>query len=138
MHLQGATAFAARQAAVWRQLAVCFRHSWWNLSDKVGGAKLPASSDSSGVDERDGTSGSEDSGDGGGWEDDEVLAQEAAVSGRNEPRTAEDEGGPEEEEGEEESEGEAGEEEEDIARRTAKMDELLAIQSTSLSQYDKL
>ncbi|KAJ7695539.1 hypothetical protein B0H14DRAFT_3530148 [Mycena olivaceomarginata] len=131
-HMQGAMAFAARQAAVRRQLATRFRRSWWRLSDRVGGGEPPASSESSGVDERDGPSGGEDSDDDGGWEDEGISAQEPAVSDGN------NEGRPEEEEKEDESEDESEDEEEDVARREAEMDELLAIQTTSLAQYDEL
>jgi hypothetical protein len=131
-HMQGAMVFAARQAAVRRQLATRFRRSWWRLSDRVGGGEPPASSESSGVDERDGPSGGEDSDDDGGWEDEGISAQEPAVSDGN------NEGGPEEEEKEDESEDESEDEEEDVARREAEMDELLAIQTTSLAQYDEL
>ncbi|KAJ7315538.1 hypothetical protein DFH08DRAFT_971894 [Mycena albidolilacea] len=131
-HMQGAMVFAARQAAVRHQLATRFCRSWWCLSDRVGGGEPPASSESSGVDERDSPSGGEDSDDDGGWEDEGISAQEPAVSDGN------NEGGPEEEEKEYESEDESEDEEEDVARREAKMDELLAIQTTSLAQYDEL
>ncbi|KAJ7358297.1 hypothetical protein DFH08DRAFT_953471 [Mycena albidolilacea] len=127
-HMQGAMVFAARQAAVRRQLATRFRRSWWCLLDRVGGGEPPVSSESSGVDERDGPSGGKDSDDDGGWEDEGISAQEPAVSDGN------NEGGPEEEEKEDESE----DEEEDVARREAEMDELLIIQTTSLAQYDEL
>ncbi|KAF8194503.1 hypothetical protein K438DRAFT_2129700 [Mycena galopus ATCC 62051] len=58
-HLEGARAFAARQAWLRRKLANRFRHSWWTLSSRIAGAEAPASSASSGMDEQDAFDGSD-------------------------------------------------------------------------------
>ncbi|KAF7337265.1 hypothetical protein MSAN_02279000 [Mycena sanguinolenta] len=47
-HLEGARAYAARQAAVRRTLAARFRWLWWKLTDRIGGESVATSSESSG------------------------------------------------------------------------------------------
>ncbi|KAJ7870752.1 hypothetical protein B0H14DRAFT_3439844 [Mycena olivaceomarginata] len=49
-HLQGAIALAARQAAVRRRLARCFRRCWWRLSDRVAPPQMGDSGQSSAED----------------------------------------------------------------------------------------
>ncbi|KAJ7800669.1 hypothetical protein B0H13DRAFT_2390344 [Mycena leptocephala] len=123
VHLQGAMALAARQAAVWRKLAGRFRRSWWRLLDRVARPPMADSAQSSAED------GDED------WDNEEEgPAAEAVDPGKSRGRAAEREEEDEEEEEGAEGEGEGGE---DAERRRAEMDELFAIQTTSLEQYDE-
>jgi hypothetical protein len=120
LHLQGAMAFAARQAAVRRKLATRFRRMWWSLTDKIEGPYTAASSESSGIDDN---AYSFAGGNGSGSEDDSGVAEEEEE--------------PEEEELALDGEGvDATMSQEEIASRQAAMDELIAIQSASVSQYD--
>ncbi|KAF7376803.1 CxC2 domain-containing protein [Mycena sanguinolenta] len=139
-HLQGAIAFAARQAAVRRKLEAGFRRLWWPLTSRIAGPHAPASSESSGVDERDDfagggladAEGSEDSGDESPSEDGRDVAAKAAVVGRSGGEQADRE--PDDKASDE---GDAAAEE-DLVTQTAEMDELLAVQSISLGQDDEL
>jgi hypothetical protein len=119
-HLQGAMALAARQAAVQRKLACHFRCCWWRLSDRVARPGVGDSRQSSAED------GDED------WE------EEGPVAGTVDPGESSARAAERTEEGEEEEEECAEEGAADAERRQAKMDELLAIQSTSLRQYDEV
>ncbi|KAJ7750769.1 hypothetical protein B0H14DRAFT_3513347 [Mycena olivaceomarginata] len=123
-HLQGAMALAARQAAVWRRLARRFRRCWWRLSDRVAPPQMGDSGQSSAED----VDGDEDR-DGDEDEDEEGPVAQAVGPGESSAHAAEHEEGGEEEE---EAEGE------DTERRRAEMDELLAIQNSSLEQYDDI
>ncbi|KAJ7729886.1 hypothetical protein B0H14DRAFT_3518191 [Mycena olivaceomarginata] len=131
-HAQGAMALAARAAAVRRKLASRFRRLWCKVSDRVAGEDGASSSGSGG------DSDSDDSGDEGAWTDEqEEPGLPAPEQPENEART------PEGEEGEPEGDGsEGGDTEEDdggdVERRRNEMDELLAIRTTSLTQYDEL
>ncbi|KAF7343572.1 CxC2 domain-containing protein [Mycena sanguinolenta] len=118
-HLEGAMAFAARQAAVRRKLESGFCRLWWPLTDRIAGPHAPASSESSGVDERDDFGG----GDGFGNEEGSEDGGEESLSEGGHDAAVE----------------EAvidGSEDEEV--RTAEIDELLAVQSLSLAQYDEL
>ncbi|KAJ7790897.1 hypothetical protein B0H14DRAFT_2625555 [Mycena olivaceomarginata] len=124
-HLQGAMALAARQAAVRRKLACRFRRCWWWLSDRVA---QPGAGDS-------GQSSAEDG--------DEDWEEEGPVAGTVDPGESSARATERAEEGEEEEEEEECAEDEgegaaDTERRQAEMDELLAIQSTSLGQYNEV
>ncbi|KAF7340633.1 hypothetical protein MSAN_02135200 [Mycena sanguinolenta] len=109
-HLDGAKAFAARQAAVRRVLAARFRRLWWGLTNRIEPQPEPASSASSGAEEED------DAG---------ALGDEDGANGSSEEQN---------DEGEPERAPPASREE--MAMRRAEMDELLAIQSTALDDYD--
>ncbi|KAF7374458.1 hypothetical protein MSAN_00329900 [Mycena sanguinolenta] len=111
-HLEGAKAFAARQAAVRRTLVLRFRRLWWSLTDSIKRGEEPASSESSGAEEED------DSGKLGAENDASESEEDQDAEGELEPTSAV--GG------------------EGMATRRAEMDELLAIQSTSLGQYDEI
>jgi hypothetical protein len=117
-HQQGAMAFAARQAALRRKLANRFRRQWWELTDAFQGPQAADSSESSGGEEPDAGSelGNDDSDDDEG--DSEVEPAAPAADGERE-------------------EGKA-EEGDELAARRVEMNALLAIQSTSLSQYDEV
>jgi hypothetical protein len=132
-HAQGAMALAARAAAVRRKLASRFRHLWCKVSDRVVGED-GASSSASG-----GGSGSDDTSDEGAWTDEqEEPDPPAPEQPENEARALEgEEGGEQEGDG---SNGDDTEEDEggDVERRRSEMDELLAIRTTSLTQYDDL
>ncbi|KAJ7354323.1 hypothetical protein DFH08DRAFT_955717 [Mycena albidolilacea] len=122
-----------RQATVRRKLAHCFRQMWWRLSERVAQPQRGNSAQSSGEEE---------------WDDDEEGPDAEAVG----PGNSEEHGmGGEDVDGEgeggnvdlressvraveEEEEGEA----EDAEGHRARMDKLLAIQTTSLQQYDEL
>jgi hypothetical protein len=131
-HAQGAMALAARAAAVRRKLASRFHCLWCKVSDRVAGEDGALSSGSGG------DSDSDDSGDEGAWTDEqEEPGLPAPEQPENEVRA------PEGEEGEPEGDGsEGGDTEEDdggdVERRRNEMDELLAIRTTSLTQYDEL
>ncbi|KAJ7731187.1 hypothetical protein B0H14DRAFT_3517920 [Mycena olivaceomarginata] len=124
-HLQGAIALAARQAAVQRRLARRFCRCWWRLSDRVAPPQMGDSGQSSAED----VDGDEDR-DGDEDEDEEGPVAQAVGPGESSAHAAEHEEGGEEEE--EEAKGE------DAERRRAEMDELLAIQNSSLEQYDDI
>ncbi|KAJ7669056.1 hypothetical protein B0H14DRAFT_3538816 [Mycena olivaceomarginata] len=136
VHLHGAMALAARQAAVRRKLAHRFRRMWWRLSDRVAQPQRGSSAQSSDEEE---------------WDDDDEGPDAEAV----EPGNSEEHGVGGEDGGwgggrgamldlRESSRGAAEEEEEeegkaeDAEGHRARMDELLAIQTTSLQQYDEL
>jgi hypothetical protein len=131
VHLQGAMALAARQAAMRRKLASRFRQLWWSAE----GPRAAGSSGSSGGEEPDvafgghgfgndsGSSGSSSSNDGDEGDSD----PEPAGSGAGEAEA----GG-----ADAEMEGEVSGEE--LAARRAEMNALLAIQTTSLGQYDDI
>ncbi|KAJ7701736.1 hypothetical protein B0H14DRAFT_3527423 [Mycena olivaceomarginata] len=114
----GTMAFAARQAALRRKLANRFRRQWWELTDAFQGPQAADSSESSGGEEPDAGSGlgNDDSDDDEG--DSEVEPAAPAADGERE-------------------EGKA-EEGDELAARRVEMNALLAIQSTSLSQYDEV
>ncbi|KAJ7763899.1 hypothetical protein B0H14DRAFT_2633688 [Mycena olivaceomarginata] len=122
VHLQGAMALAAKQAAVRRKLAVRFRRLWRPLTDRISGSDEAASSQSSGVDEDGIASGEEDTEDEYGHEP--ASEEEPAAGGA---------GGVAD--GDREGDGDVGEEDEegsadraaDTDTRRAKMDELLAM-----------
>ncbi|KAJ7799448.1 hypothetical protein B0H14DRAFT_3886073 [Mycena olivaceomarginata] len=143
-HLQGATAFAARQAAVRRSLANRFRRSWSRLTDRVDRGQAASSSESSGVEEEDDSDDSaHDEGQEGEVESPMPGATERGENGaydKGERGNAEQQGheGSEGEGDDEGSEGEGGEDGEDADRRRDEMDRLLAIRTTSLSQYDEI
>ncbi|KAF7377131.1 CxC2 domain-containing protein [Mycena sanguinolenta] len=109
-HLDGAKAFAARQAAVRRVLAARFRRLWWGLTNRIEPQPEPASSASSEAEEED------DAG---------ALGDEDDANGSSEEQN--DEGEPERA---------PPVSREEMAMRRAEMDELLAIQSTALDDYD--
>ncbi|KAF8195150.1 hypothetical protein K438DRAFT_1968480 [Mycena galopus ATCC 62051] len=111
-HLEGARAFAVRQAWLWRKLGTCFRRSWWTLLSRIAGAEAPASSASSGMDEQDAFDGS----------DSERASDAGGEAGQVE--------------GEEQCSLKDDLSHEEITVRTAEIDELLAIQTISLGQYD--
>ncbi|KAF8139162.1 hypothetical protein K438DRAFT_1996294 [Mycena galopus ATCC 62051] len=119
-HLAGATAFAARQASLRRKLANRFRRSWWTLSSRISGADVPPSSASSGMDEED------------GFNSNGIDSEHGSDAG--EPHLAGEEEGPGE--GDERGSIEGNLSSEEITARTVEMDELLAIQMTSMGQYD--
>ncbi|KAF7341646.1 hypothetical protein MSAN_02062400 [Mycena sanguinolenta] len=133
-HLAGAMAFASRQAAVRRTLAKRFRRLWWQLTDKITRPAEAASSESSGIDEQDGQDlgldgpNSDDKGAGTDGESnnrmkgDAVLVERAPVQGDDSDVDQEGSG----------SESSAS----DMAVRAAEMDELLALQTVSMSQFD--
>jgi hypothetical protein len=112
--------FAAKQAAVRRKLATCFRQLWWQLTDRISGPDEGASSQSSGIDE-DGIAG------GGEETDDEyrrqsTLEEEPVAGGSGGVPVASDG----EEDKEEDGEGRADRDADTDARR-AEMDKLLAM-----------
>ncbi|KAF8196616.1 hypothetical protein K438DRAFT_1585485 [Mycena galopus ATCC 62051] len=128
IHLQGAMAFAARQAALWRKLGNRFRRLWWLLTDKIRAPEGGVSSESSGIDGDGESSGDEDAEIASGGEGDGCAGEQEpgehgppSVGGHTEGEDAEEE-------------GEMSREE--MLMRTAEMDELLAIQGTSMDQYD--
>ncbi|KAJ7336983.1 hypothetical protein DFH08DRAFT_964940 [Mycena albidolilacea] len=131
-HAQGAMALVARVAAVRWKLTSRFRCLWCKVSDRMAGED-GVSSSGSGSD-----SDSDDSGDEGAWTDEqEELGLPAPEQPENEACA------PEGEEGEPEGDGsEGGDMEEDdggdVERRRNEMDKLLAIRTTSLTQYDEL
>ncbi|KAF7324231.1 CxC2 domain-containing protein [Mycena sanguinolenta] len=118
-HLEGARAYAARQAAVRRMLAARFRRLWWKLTNRVASSLEEVSSESSGGEEEDDGRGNEEDG-----STDEEGVEEGAAS------LVDKEGG-ERAVVNRESRGMSREE---IASKRAEMDELLAIQSASLAQ----
>ncbi|KAF7366851.1 CxC2 domain-containing protein [Mycena sanguinolenta] len=139
-HLVGAMAFAARQAALRRKLAIRFRRLWWHLSDRIAGPGVPALSASSGIEDQDiEADSSSDGGGGDGADDLNVVAGEedgkddevAHADGTMIPCPDD----PEEATDSEEEEGRPVSREA-VAERMAEMDELLAIQSASTTQYD--
>jgi hypothetical protein len=120
VHLQGAMALAAKQAAVRRKLAARFRRLWRPLTDRISGSDEGASSESSGMDE-DGIAGGE------GDPEDEYRnnsASEDESTGGGSGGMEEDGAG--EGDGEEDGEGSVDREVDTDARR-AEMDELLAM-----------
>ncbi|KAJ7360889.1 hypothetical protein DFH08DRAFT_800310 [Mycena albidolilacea] len=121
-HLEGAMAFAARQAVLRRMLATRFRRLWWCLTDRISGPEAVASSESSGVDEADTWDGAAN--EQGNNDDLDGADEEDAAPRQDNP--APDEAAPEE------MPGEMSTEEETFRR--AKMDALLALQSTSMGQ----
>ncbi|KAF7361555.1 CxC2 domain-containing protein [Mycena sanguinolenta] len=142
VHLQGAMAFAARQATVRRKLAAGFRRLWWPLTDRIKENHAPASSESSGVDEQDGFDdgglddgeGSEDDGDGSLSEGERDAGAVATTAERGEDERGN--GGVEDDGNNAPGNSEAAGE--DVVARTEEIDELLAVQSASLEQYDEL
>ncbi|KAF7373694.1 hypothetical protein MSAN_00580400 [Mycena sanguinolenta] len=142
VRLQGAMVFAARQATVCQKLATGFRRLWWPLTDRIKEKHTPASSESSGVDEQDGF---DDGGldDGKGSEDDRDGSLSEGEQDAGAVATTAERGEDEQENGGVEDDGDdvpgnseaAGE---DVVVRTEKIDELLAVQSASLEQYDEL
>ncbi|KAJ7837765.1 hypothetical protein B0H14DRAFT_3459903 [Mycena olivaceomarginata] len=124
-HLQGAMALAARQATVQWKLACRFHCCWWWLSDRVVQPEAGDSGQSSAKD------GDED------WEEEGPVAG-TVDPGKSSACAAEHAEEGEEEEEEEERAEDEGEGAADAKRRQAEMDELLAIQSTSLGQYDEV
>ncbi|KAJ6480218.1 hypothetical protein C8R45DRAFT_1100807 [Mycena sanguinolenta] len=120
-HLVGARAHAARQAAVRRTLTTRFRRLWGNLTNCVEGEREVASSESSRAEEEDDMREDEDRG-----SDDEEAGGAPSACGAQEGGTepAPDTG--------------RGMTREEIAARRAEMDELLALQSTSLTDYDDI
>ncbi|KAJ7862664.1 hypothetical protein B0H14DRAFT_3444602 [Mycena olivaceomarginata] len=115
-HAQGAMALAARAAAVRQKLASRFRHLWCKVSDRVRQYRRR-----------------------GAWTDEqEEPDPPAPEQPENEARALEGEEG-----GEQEGDGSNGDDTEkdeggDVERRRSEMDELLAIRTTSLTQYDNL
>ncbi|KAF8133498.1 hypothetical protein K438DRAFT_2128575 [Mycena galopus ATCC 62051] len=127
IHLQGATAHASRQAALRRKLATRFRRLWCKLTNRIQGPNTAASSESSGADEQDEFGGNE------GNESEEEDAGAAGPGGEQD--IGEDQ---EEEELAEEGEVGGGEREVQLAAQRVEMDELLAVQTASLAEYDEL
>ncbi|KAJ7817032.1 hypothetical protein B0H14DRAFT_2374230 [Mycena olivaceomarginata] len=125
-HLEGAMAFAARQAALWRTLATRFRQLWWCLTDQILGPEAGASSESSGVDEADAWEGATNE----QGNDDHSDGADEEDTAPHQDNPAPDEAAPEE------MPGEMSTEEETFRR--AEMDTLLALQSTSMGQYDDI
>ncbi|KAF7349558.1 CxC2 domain-containing protein [Mycena sanguinolenta] len=143
-HLQGAMAFAARQAATRRKLETGFRRLWRPLTDRIEGPQAPASSESSGIDEQDDYDGgigrddedeSEDDGAGPMPEVEEDAAVQVAADrsdGQQDSRK------PEEEDVDDEHDlYDTAVRDEDVIARTAEINELLAVQAISLA-YDEL
>jgi hypothetical protein len=127
MHRDGAMVFAARQAALRRALAARFRRMWWSLTDKIEGPQAAASSESSGIDDHDRSDGSSSSSSSSSSEEEDTAGDDDGEAASDAgPRTAE-------------AEGVVAEmsREERVLRR-AEMDELLAIQSASVGQYDDI
>ncbi|KAF7367663.1 hypothetical protein MSAN_00830000 [Mycena sanguinolenta] len=131
---EGALALASRQAAIQRLLAVRFRRMWWQLTDRVAGPEGAVSSESSGVDEHDvGGESNSDSTDSDG----SVAGNEEGVGEREEvPGDQQDDNNENEENGSEE--GSSDSSADDMATRAAEMDELLALQTASISQFDDI
>ncbi|KAF7343557.1 CxC2 domain-containing protein [Mycena sanguinolenta] len=138
LHLQGAMAFAARQAAVRRTLATRFSRLWWHLTDRIAGPATPESSASSGRDEEDVEAAADASDNDGGTDLD-------GPSVREDERAAEDmqdvqDGGGEVPEDEKSSasdeEGSVGSAA-DAAGRRADMEQLLALHGAS-APYDEI
>ncbi|KAJ7789965.1 hypothetical protein B0H14DRAFT_3502247 [Mycena olivaceomarginata] len=117
VHMEGAMAFAARQAAMQRKLARRFDSS---------------------EDEADLRFGGNNGGGNGSDSDSDAEEEEARPEGEAVQEGDTEEGGGDEEEADEENEGDGGEdlspEQADVRR--ARMDELLAIQFASIGQYD--
>ncbi|KAJ7788324.1 hypothetical protein B0H14DRAFT_3504322 [Mycena olivaceomarginata] len=109
-HLKGAMVFVARQAALQRMLATRFRRLWWCLTDQISGPEAGAANEQGNNDDSDGA-------------DKEDTAP-------HQDNPAPDEAAPEEMPGEMSTE-------EEMFRR-AEMDALLALQSTSMGQYDNI
>jgi hypothetical protein len=130
IHREGAMALAARQAALRRKLANRFRKLWWSL----GGIERPqaaSSSESSGNDAGYGFNGGNGSDAESEADEDEPAARESSRRGEVAAEVN----------AEEESDAEGAEEDvsrEETATRRARMDELLAIQSTSIGQYNDM
>ncbi|KAJ7358147.1 hypothetical protein DFH08DRAFT_953333 [Mycena albidolilacea] len=120
VHLQGAMAFAAKQAVVQRKLATRFRQLWRQLTDRISGPDEGASSQSSGID-KDGIAG------GGEETDDEYgrqsTSEEEPVAGGSGGVPVASDG---EEDEEEDGEGRA-DRDADTDTRRAEMDKLLAM-----------
>ncbi|KAF7377997.1 CxC2 domain-containing protein [Mycena sanguinolenta] len=137
-HLQGAMAFAARQAALRRTLATRFRRLWWHLSDRIAGPGAPESSASSGVDEQDielGNDGSD-----GDEDNTNVLHEPGALEGREGAEVDQVGATDEENHSTHDSEDEEGSatSAEDAALSRVEMDELLALQTATATQYDEI
>ncbi|KAJ7306264.1 hypothetical protein DFH08DRAFT_824713 [Mycena albidolilacea] len=127
MHRDGAMVFAARQAALRRALTARFRRMWWSLTDKIEGPQAAASSELSGIDDHDRSDGSSSSSSSSSSEEEDTAGDDDGEAASDAgPRTAE-------------AEGVVAEmsREERVLRR-AEMDELLAIQSASVGQYDDI
>ncbi|KAF7343820.1 CxC2 domain-containing protein [Mycena sanguinolenta] len=116
VYMEGARAYAARQAAVRRTLAARFRRLWWSLTDRIENQQESESSESSGAEEEDeaGELGDEDGSRGSDRGGDDAEA-DGVLEGPSLEAVAANES---------------------MTMKRAEMDELLAIQSTSLSQYD--
>jgi hypothetical protein len=121
-HLQGAMALAAQQAAMQRKLVSCFHQLWWSAE----ASRAAASSESSGGEEpeevfrghgfgNDNGSGDDDEGD----SDTELPDSGGGEVGRAGAETEE-----------------LGAEE--LVARRAEINALLALQTTSLGQYDNI
>ncbi|KAF7377673.1 hypothetical protein MSAN_00190200 [Mycena sanguinolenta] len=137
-HLQGAIAFAARQAALRRKLATRFRRLWWHLSDRVQGPGVPESSASSGADEQDAWVGDDCS---DGDEDSGAPREPAELTGEEDAEQEQLKGAENLADLEGSSTGDSESEEgieDDAAVRMAEIDELLALQVATSSQYDEI
>ncbi|KAJ7707270.1 hypothetical protein B0H14DRAFT_2646846 [Mycena olivaceomarginata] len=139
-HMEGAMALAARQAALRRRLANRFRKLWQGVAS---GIERPEPVDSSASSEEEGDvifGGGGNGSDAGSDTEDEGLDER---SEQGEVAQGEDaaQGGNAEQQEEEQEEEEEEEEDlspEEAALRRARMDELLAIQSASITQYDEV
>jgi hypothetical protein len=123
-------ALAAQQAALRRKLANCFRKLWWLLG---GIERLQATSSSESS--RNEAGYGFNSGSGSDTESEADEDEPAARELRKQGEVAAEVGA------EEESDTEGAKEDmsqEETATRRARMDELLAIQSTSIGQYDDM
>jgi hypothetical protein len=117
-HLQGAMALAARQAAMRRKLASRFRQLWWSAE----GSQAAGSSELSGGEEPDVAFGGHGFGNDSGSDDGDEGDSDVEPAGSGAGGAGA------------EMEGEMSGDE--LAARRAEMNTLLAIQTTSLSQYD--
>ncbi|KAJ7729882.1 hypothetical protein B0H14DRAFT_3518187 [Mycena olivaceomarginata] len=117
-HLQGAMALAARQAAMRRKLASRFHQLWWSAE----GSQAAGSSESSGGEEPDVAFGGHGFGNDSGSDDGDEGDSDVEPAGSGAGGAGA------------EMEGEMSGDE--LAARRAEMNTLLAIQTTSLGQYD--
>ncbi|KAJ7303090.1 hypothetical protein DFH08DRAFT_977305 [Mycena albidolilacea] len=126
VHLQGAMAFAAKQAAVRQKLAARFRQLWQHLTDRISGPDEAASSQSSGIDEDGIAGGGEETDDDYGHQS--ASEEEPVAGGSGDVPVARDKEEDEEDEEDEEEDGEGrADRDADADVRRAEMDKLLAM-----------
>ncbi|KAF7346681.1 CxC2 domain-containing protein [Mycena sanguinolenta] len=120
------------------RLATQFRRLWWHLSDRIAGPGAPESSASLGVDEQDielGNDGSD-----GDEDNTNVLHEPGALEGREGAEVDQVGATDEENHSTHDSEDEEGSaaSAEDAALSRVEMDELLALQTATATQYDEI